>query len=105
MSNPYETPKSPFGPQSAYPPPQLGSSGALSIAALVCGILSIIFAICCGILSLPLSIAAIITGAMGLKSPQRGIALAGLICGVVGLLIGIGVVILGIALHVSQLPQ
>ena len=101
MSNPYQPPESPFGNQPGYPP-QPGGDG-LAIAALCCGVLALLFSFCCGIFALPLSIAAIITGALGLKAPQRGMAIAGIACGVLALLVAIGMLALGFVLHLNEI--
>lgn len=63
----------------------------LAIAAMICGILSIVT--CCIIyVSLPLSIVAIILSIICLvkKKDGKGMAIAGLICGIVGLVAMIG---------------
>lgn len=101
MSNPYQPPDAQYDMQSGFPPQRSGEG--LGIAALVCGVLAIVMSFCCGIFGVPLSIAAIITGALGLKSSARGMAIAGLVCGVIGLLIAVGVVAIGIAMHLNDL--
>jgi hypothetical protein len=87
-------------PQPGEPKPPGEGFG---IAALSCGGLSILASLCCLFVSLPLSVAAIITGSIGLKSPARRMALAGLILGVIGLLLTIGSVVLGIVLNWDEL--
>jgi hypothetical protein len=59
----------------------------MAIAALVLGIVGLILSLvpCLGMYALPLTLIAIILGAMGMKKvPGKGMAIAGLICGVLG---------------------
>ena len=70
------------------------SGGLLAVAALVCGVLGILF-FWCGFIGLPLGIAGLVLGflAMG-KVKQgtgggRGLALAGAICGGVAVVLSI----------------
>jgi len=59
--------------------PLTPQTNGLAIAALICGIV--------GLCTFLPSIAAIITGAIGLKKPgSRGITIAGLVLGIVGVL-------------------
>ena len=69
-------------------PVEEGSKG-LSIAALVCGIVSITLGCCCTFVGLPTSIAAIICGGMAMSQnkPGRGMAIAGLVMGVIGIVL------------------
>ncbi len=60
-----------------------------AVASVVCGILSIVLCCLSPIVNAPLSVAAIICGVIGLKSSQRGMAVAGIVCGIVGIVIGI----------------
>ena len=57
----------------------------LSIASMVCGILSLIGCWCCG-LGLILAIAAIVLGILGRKKGGKGFGLAGIICGSIGVI-------------------
>ena len=54
------------------------------IAALVLGIIALIFS-CIFYLSLPCAILAIVFGIIGIKSKEKGMAVAGLITGAIGL--------------------
>jgi predicted Zn finger-like uncharacterized protein len=85
-----------YGP----PPPRRSGSGpgdGAATAALVLGILSLVL-VCCWPISGPTSLAAIVTGIIGLQSREKkGLAVAGLILGVISLgllgllfLIGLG---------------
>lgn len=58
----------------------------LSIAALICGILSI--TCCCG-WGLLLGLAGIIMGIIGKKKGGRGMAIAGIVCGSIGVIVNI----------------
>lgn len=60
----------------------------MAIAAMVLGILSIIFALL-PIVSIPLGLLAIIFGILAIKKPGRGMAIAGLVTGIIGLLLGL----------------
>ena len=62
------------------------------IAALVLGIIALIFS-CVFYLSLPCAILAIVFGIIGIKSKEKGMAVAGLITGAIGLLISISIII------------
>ena len=85
-------------------PGQMGpTSNGLAIAALVCGILSILSTCCCALLSLPLALAACVMGGIAMSKVKanpavyggRGMALGGLICGIVGILMSIAFLALG----------
>jgi hypothetical protein len=58
----------------------------LAVAALVCGVLGILF-FWCGFIGLPLGIAGVVLGLMAMNKVKqgtgsgRGMALAGLVCG------------------------
>lgn len=59
----------------------------MPIAALVLGIVGLVLSLvpCLGMYALPLTLIAVILGALGMKSPQsRGLAIAGLTCGIIG---------------------
>ncbi len=62
------------------------------IAALVLGIIALIFS-CIFYLSLPCAILAIVFGIIGIKSKEKGMAVAGLITGAISLLISISIII------------
>ena len=69
-------------------PVEEGSKG-LSIAALVCGIVSITLGCCCTFVGLPTSIAAIICGAISISKskPGKGMAIAGLVMGIISIVL------------------
>ena len=90
---------SPYAPPSATlagaysPGPALPVTNGLSIASMVCGILSLVFFCFCG--GILFGIPAVICGHLGLnqlnhpenRQTGRGMAIAGLICGYCGLVI------------------
>lgn len=64
-----------------------GSVADMPIAALVLGIVGLLFALipCLGMYALPLTVLAVIFGAVGMKKQAgKGMAIAGLVCGIVG---------------------
>ena len=83
-------------------PVEEGSKG-LSIAALVCGIISITIGCCFYWLGIPTSIAATVCGAISIskKKPGKGMAIAGLVMGIIGIVINIVSIIMLIALGTS----
>ena len=92
---------------SDYTPAPKG--GGAAITSLICGIIGLVtsfVAMCCyGIIPIPLCIAGIITGFIGLKSDKRGMAIGGLICSIIGLLITlvqVVIIILAIAAGEAQ---
>jgi hypothetical protein len=63
----------------------------MNIAALVLGIVGLLFSLvpCLGMYAIPLTVLAVIFGAIGMKKPVgKGMAVAGLVCGLVGTAIG-----------------
>lgn len=74
--------------QNVYEQPQ--ESKALSIVALICGILAIPMC-CCGWLGIIVAIAAIVCGIISLinKKGGKGMAVAGIICGGLGLILSV----------------
>ena len=87
-------------PQQYVPEPVIPAKPdkpGLAIAALVLGILSLISSLCtwlfpiCG---LPIPIAGVILGVLGLKTSKKGMAIAGLIMAGIALLINLGLLIL-----------
>ena len=64
----------------------------LCIASLVLGIVSLVL-FCIWYLSIPCGILAIIFGVLGIKSMNKGMAVAGLVTGAIGLLVSMIVVI------------
>lgn len=82
---------SPYGTYAYhYSPAPTGdkSKDWAAITAFVTGILSIILCLT-SYYNFLLSLAAIIFGAIGLKSNQRGLSMAGLICGILGIVLTI----------------
>lgn len=80
-------PPDPFPGDDPGQPAKQPSSG-LAVTSLVIGIIGF-GAWCLPICGLPLSIGGLITGIMGMKSPGRGMAIAGVILNVLGLIAGI----------------
>jgi hypothetical protein len=77
----------------------------LAVPSLVLGIISVLTSLV-WFISITLGVAAIVLGAMSLKSPGRGIAIAGIVTGVVGTLISIVVPLVAfMALPVLQEGQ
>ncbi len=60
----------------------------MNIAALVLGIVGLVFSLipCLGMYALPITLLAVILGAIAMKQPKKGMAIAGLICGSLGTL-------------------
>jgi len=88
-----DQPSNMYGGQSQYVQynpnmSQPQESKGLSIAAMVCGILSII-ACWAGIWCWILGLAGIIMGAIGRKKGGKGMGTAGIVCGSVGIILGI----------------
>jgi hypothetical protein len=69
----------------------------LAIASLVLGLLSL-FSFCLVFCAGPLGLAGIITGIAGLKSSQRGLAIAGIVLSGLGLVISVILALIGVAL-------
>ena len=67
---------------------QTGGRSGAAVAALVLGIVNL-FAWCLPICGLPLAIAGIVCGVLGLKSENPGMAIAGLVMSGLGLIAGI----------------
>jgi DNA-directed RNA polymerase subunit M/transcription elongation factor TFIIS len=75
-----------------------GNSAAT--ASLVMGLLSLPFAFCCALFAVPLSLGAIVTGAIGMKNENgKGMAITGLILGILGLVFFAFVLIVGIGFN------
>lgn len=73
---------------------QNGGKG-LSIAAMVLGIVSVVFC-CVWYLSIPCAILAIIFGVIGKKRDGRGMAIAGLVLGIIAIAL-YGLLVAGVA--------
>ena len=86
-------------PPMGYQQPGPNKPQGMAIAALICGILSIVL-VCVNILSIPLGIAAIVLGIIGRGKAQRGeaggegLAKTGMILGIVGIALAILLTIL-----------
>ena len=80
-----ETPKEEPKVEVINEEPQNDKKG-FSIAALVLGIIAIVFC-CVWYISIPCGILAIIFGIVGIKSSKKGMSIAGLITGSIGLII------------------
>lgn len=89
-----------------YSPPTARGGGGGSTAAvfaLILGILSLPLG-CCWCAGLPVSIAGIVCGSIGMKNPDgKGMAVAGLILSVLGLLLSGGLLLLWGGLNVMNL--
>ena len=83
-------------PYPTAPPPPQGSNG-LAIAALICGILSLLLSWIplINVLAAVLALVAIILGALGIRRANepyvggKGMAIAGIICGAIGCFLAI----------------
>lgn len=62
--------------------------GWAGVTALVLGLINL-FAWCLPICGAPLSIAGIIIGFIGLKTPNRGVSIAGIVLNVIGLILSV----------------
>jgi hypothetical protein len=83
---------------------QPSTQNTLGLLALIFGILSIPLAFCCGLFSVPLGIAGVALGIVGIRkatqgqATNRGMALAGAICGGAGILLAILSTVLSFAI-------
>jgi hypothetical protein len=61
----------------------------MNIAALVLGIVGLVFSFipCLGMYALPITLLAVILGAIAMRQPKKGMAIAGLVCGMLGTLL------------------
>jgi phage FluMu protein Com len=77
-----------------------GGSSAAAVVGLVLGIISIPMSMCCLFFSLPLSITAIVLGAISLKQPRSSaLAISAILTGLIGALISVGLFIFTLAIH------
>jgi len=89
-------------------PAATGQSNTLGLLSMIFGIVSIPLAFCCLYIGIPLGIAAVITGFLGLNKVKeglannKGMAMAGLICGAAGVVLGVVWVILVFALNIGS---
>ena len=88
-----------FGSAFAVPGTQAGASG-VAIAALVLGIVRM-FAWCLPILGLPVNVAGLICGVLGLSKNGRGMAMTGIVLSSIGLLFTILNAVAGVLLVMS----
>lgn len=98
MPHPQST-MSPYQPQFQQPPYQVQPKDPkkpMAIAALVLGIVSLVFT-CVIWLAVPCGIIAVVLGAISMKSTGRGMAIAGVILGSLGILFSIVFIILVVA--------
>ncbi len=82
----YQNNNTPYPPPPPQPPYQQNNSNGMAIAALVCGIVGVVF--CWTYFALLASIAALILGIMSRKrlpAGKTGMATAGLVLGIVGI--------------------
>ena len=90
-----------YGGENPYNPDSQKGNG-VAIASLICGIFGLITCCCNPIINLPLSIAALVCGILGIKSQNKGMAIAGIVLGSVGILLGIIVAVGFIAFQPYQ---
>ncbi|HXD85355.1 MAG TPA: DUF4190 domain-containing protein [Urbifossiella sp.] len=83
-----------------YNPERTSGASGVAVAALVLGILSFPLLCCCH-LNVPVAIAGIVCGILGLQknSQSRGMALAGLILSILSLVASVGLVAVGVGLN------
>jgi hypothetical protein len=85
--------------QGGEPPAQGG--GGLAIASLVLGIIGLIAA-CVPLCGFPINLTGLILGILGLKSPNRGMAIAGTTCSAIGMVLTIISAAFGVFMALSQ---
>ncbi len=86
------------GPMAPMP-----TTSGLAIASLVCGIISIPGGCCCSFVSIPLAIAAVVLGVIGMNKVNaepniytgKGLAIGGIVTGGVAIIFGIIMLIVG----------
>ncbi len=91
--NPYQTPQSHEAAWRPGPVRPTSQEDATATLSFVLGICSVLAMFCCGMLGLPLSIGGLVTGIMGLKSKQRGLAIAGIALSSVSLLLVLAMIV------------
>jgi hypothetical protein len=96
----------PFGPQPGEPPPITfygpRRNHPLAVASLSLGISALATVCCCQFVSLPVGIAAVVCGILGLERVKveaeqyqgQNLCIAGIVLGAFGLLLGIGMLVL-----------
>lgn len=119
--NPYDQPQPPpynpyapskpqqQQPNNYYQPPMGPRVSPLAIVSLVTGILSLPLTFCCCLFSVPLSLVAIICGAIAIPQCRpggpytgRGLAVAGLTLGLIAILLIVGMIILQVVLEAGD---
>ncbi len=90
--NPYQSPQA---AGTAWQPPQ--RRNGMAVASIVLGATSIPFMCCCSFLGMPLAVAGLVTGILGLKSTDRGLAIGGIVLSSIGLLLTAASVVWAIA--------
>lgn len=83
-------------------PSPSGDKPGLAVASLVLGIVSLTLGVCLAFIAWFAGPAAIITGAMSLKSSKRGMAIAGIVLGVLGTVGGIVNSIVGVMMYMNS---
>jgi predicted Zn finger-like uncharacterized protein len=85
------------------PPRRSGGGNGLAVTALILGIVSIPMMCCCGYFVIPISLAAIITGGIGMRNPEgKGMAITGLVLGIISLALVVVAVIGVVGLNVMN---
>ena len=111
QNNPYQDmdygySQDPYRQQDNTPDKKPDENIGLSIASMVCGILSIILC-CAGVAGIILSVAALVLGIVSLKKKAagRGMAIAGIATGAVGLLLAIIMIVLALIGYLSDVDS
>ena len=80
-----------------------GTNG-FALTALILGISSLPLAFCCGLFSVPVSLLAIVFGAVGARAPEgRTMGTAGLVLGSIALVLMIAMLALGVAINLANI--
>jgi predicted Zn finger-like uncharacterized protein len=80
------------------------TTNGLALASLILGISSLPLALCCGLLSVPVSVLAIVFGAIGGRTPEgRTMGIAGLVMGSIALVLMLAMLALGVAVNLANL--
>jgi hypothetical protein len=102
--NPYQPP---MAVETPWQPPRPSHSG-LAVASLVLGILSLPLSCCCGVFSFPLAVGGLATGILGLRSEDRGLAIAGIVLSSIGLVVFLfyaAIIVLSILMDNRPMPR
>jgi hypothetical protein len=81
--NPYQAP---YATEASWQRPR---HNGLAVASFVLGICSLPLLCCCGAFGLPISVAGLALGIAGLRSQDRGMAIAGIVLSSIGLLLAL----------------